>query len=424
MALYDAVGNRLAYTLPVAVTAAGLVSCPLVTMYPLIGGRTYQIGVVTNLASFTFGVDSSATGFTYKTAGTYPTPPATLGGQTATTYGSPVFYADGFTTYNTIGTSGTVSITQWRTGDCIQRAVNRCRIHSGRLTDEILDKAHKELYMLLSSIPNRGDGPLWSRDWVLVPMTQGLVGTPMPAGTIDVLKANYRTMNPLQSSTVASYSPSSATQCTTVGITWSGPAVPILITQTAGSTTTTLVTATPDATTGQTTLFDLDGSYPANLYTVSTQSGSTLPASQVSFYATLSEIPMYPMSDDEYSWLPNISFPGSPRQYWLDRQLSPVMKLWPAPQLLDQTQACLRIRRKRNIMDVGNLTQIVEVPQHWYEAITDALAVRIAKVVPEVDITILPSLQQDAIISMNAAVGENRERGAMKIIPNIVAYTR
>lgn len=430
MGLYDGTLQRLVYSGPVTPGAAGLVRFPIAPT-PVIALQAYQLLLISNTGTFQFGVDSTLSGNTKKAAGAnvaYPTPVLNLTGVTATAFAAPAFYADGDSQALTIETSGTSGQTVLNTATVIARAFNRCRLRAAVISDEIVQKAQDELFLFLSDLSN-GPAPLWAIDTVLLPFTQGLSGVTMPAGTIDQKNVNYRFMNPLQSSAATTYAPTSQTQVNTVGITWGAPAVPIYIQMSLdGTTWTTLVATSPNASIGQTTLYDLDGSAPALYYRVIAQpvpAGLTFTATNVAFYGNLYEVPMAAFSRDEWSQLSPRTFPGSPRQYWFERlQPVPIIHFWPVPQLMDQQQACAVVWRTRQIMDVGTLNQRIEAPQRWMLAIVDGLAEALARVCPEVDPAQLPILQAYAANSRRRALGEERENAPMKIIPQIYKYTR
>lgn len=430
MGLYDGVSQRLIYSAPVVPGVAGQVNFP-VNPTPVVAFRAYQILLISSSAAFQFGIDGSLPTRAFKVgnaASIYPAAAYQLTGPSPTTFGAPAFYADGDAQASTLLASSTVGQTVFDTATVIARAFNRCRIRSAVISDEMIQKALDELYLILMGLAN-GPTPLWAIDRILLPFTQGQAGVSMPTGTVDAKSVNYRFMNPLQTGPASMYSPSSPTQVNTVAVTWSASAVPIQIQMSqTGSSWSTLVTATPNASPGQTTVYDLDGAIPAPFWRVIANPvppGKTLSVSSVVFYGTLYEVPMAPYSRDEYSQLPNRAFPGTPRQYWFERiEPQPVIHFWPVPLQLDQTSACAVIWRHRHVMDVGTLTQRVECPQRWLPAIIDMLAESLNRIIPEADIKLLPTNQAYAAKSLAAAKSEERERGPMKIVPSISRYTR
>jgi hypothetical protein len=75
-------------------------------------------------------------------------------------------------------------------------------------------------------------------------------------------------------------------------------------------------------------------------------------------------------------------------------------------------------------MDVGTMTQDVEVPQRWLEAIVAGLAAKMALELVEVDVNLIPILDQKAASTLYIAQMEERDNSPMMIAPNISPYTR
>lgn len=137
------------------------------------------------------------------------------------------------------------------------------------------------------------------------------------------------------------------------------------------------------------------------------------------------EIPLARINRDDYTNLPNKSFQSNrPLQYWFDRQVNqPIMHLWPVPNDEAETYQ-ITLWRQRYIMDVGTLTQEVEIPQRWYEAIVSLLAARLALETLEVDPQLIPMLDAKADKALMIAQMEERDNSPMMIQPNISPYTR
>jgi hypothetical protein len=79
---------------------------------------------------------------------------------------------------------------------------------------------------------------------------------------------------------------------------------------------------------------------------------------------------------------------------------------------------------QRYIMDVGTMTQELEVPQRWYEAIVSMLAAKMAMEIVEVDAGMIGMLDAKAQQALYTAQAEERDNSPMMIAPNIAMYTR
>lgn len=431
MALYDGVNQLLVYSSPVTVNpGGGLTSFPVVPT-AMVAGQAYQIALFPQgSGAFTFGVDSSSSSSSLHVVGansTFPIPPQILSGAIPIGYPPPAFFADGDASAQTTGTSGIIGQEVMQTRQILEMAFARCKIRTSLITDEMIYKARKELFMFLTSdLANLGP-QLFAVDIQVLPFTAGLAGVNMPAGTIDVLNVNLRQQFALQSSASPQYSPATPTVVNTIGITWAGPAVPIQILQNGQL----LLRAQPNASAGETTLIDMDGAVASTSYQViadptppNVNAAGPLLVNTVTFYQTAFQVPLAPYSRDDFANLNNTFFIGRPFQYWLDRQEPwPIMRLWPTPGINEQQNACLVIWRHRQIMDVGDLFLRLNIPNRWLAAVTDGLAARLAYVVKEVEPTMIPILEARADKSLRIVRSEEREKGPMRIQPQIYRYT-
>jgi len=164
--------------------------------------------------------------------------------------------------------SGTVSTTVFNTNKVVDHAYRRCRVTAQRVTAEMQGIATDALYLLLSELAST-KAPSWCIEKLILPFYEGQPDVTLPLGTVDVLNANYRYLQPVTgsnvvTSTVYQVNFSSSTVVSTVGIEWSAAAVPLTFSvSTNGSTWTVVDTVTPVATAGEITWYDI---YPALAY--------------------------------------------------------------------------------------------------------------------------------------------------------------
>ena len=78
----------------------------------------------------------------------------------------------------------------------------------------------------------------------------------------------------------------------------------------------------------------------------------------------------------------------------------------------------------RQIMDVGDLTDELEIPQRWYLAIQCMLAHQMAQELPGVDVARIQYLEGQADKYFLMAEAENRDKSPIYYAPNISVYTR
>lgn len=325
--------------------------------------------------------------------------------------------------------SGTVSQTNFTTRKVIDSAMRRCRLRAEQITAEHISIANDQLYLFLSDLANQGL-PLWCVQKSIYPLYEGTPLVVTYTGTVDILNANLRSLQQLTGSNtdtaterVVDFATSAAPS--TVGIKWSGGSAPLEFARSDDNATWAVIqTETPDASAGEWTWFDLDTTIGARYFRVRATTG-TLDVSAVYLGGTPTEIPLSRLNRDQYTNLPNKTFQSSrPLQFWLDRQAAaPVMNLWPVPNGTAETSQIV-VWAQRHIMDVGTMTQQVEVPQRWLEALTAGLAAKLAMELAEVDPQLIGILDQKAAIALATAQAEERDNSPVQMLPNFSAYTR
>lgn len=324
--------------------------------------------------------------------------------------------------------SGTISATTFNTNRVIDHAFRRCRVTPQRVTAEMQQVAADLLYLFLSELASIKP-PSWCIEKLILPFYEGQPEVTLPNGTEMVLNANYRYIQPVTGSTVTTSTSyqvnfASTTVVSTVGIEWSAAAVPLSFSvSNDGSTWTVVDTVTPTASAGEITWFDI---YPtvAYPYFKITATSGTLSYTVITLGNTPSEIPFGVLNRDSYVAQSNQVFTGRPTTYWFQRDRdNPVMHLWPAPNLAAEG-AQLIVWRQRQIMDVGNLQQELDIPQRWYNAIVDKLASLLALETDIVDANLIPVLAQNSAISMNTAWQGDNDGSSTTIQPWIAPYTR
>jgi hypothetical protein len=123
------------------------------------------------------------------------------------------------------------------------------------------------------------------------------------------------------------------------------------------------------------------------------------------------EILLGRMSRDEWIGIPNKAQQARPNSFWIERRTdNPVIHLWPVP---DKAYP-LGVNRLRVPQDVSALSQTVDAPVLWAEAIASGLAAALAlKFAP----ARYPLLKQLADAAYENAATETRERRPLTILP-------
>jgi hypothetical protein len=357
--------------------------------------------------------------------------------------------------------SGTISQTQFSTRKVVDHAFRRCKLPVQLVTSEHLQIATDVLYLLMSELVNKGI-PLWCIDKQLLSMYDGATSVDCPSGTVDVLNLNIRQLQRLTGTTTASEGTADSatdgdveTACTQVAaggnitITFdSATSISNLgILPNATGTWIISVQTSPDSVTWtnvytSTTFAAVNGEWQwIDLYDASTvQAGVAInDVLAVRLIATAptvldvrefvvannpSEIPMARINRDDYQSLPDKAFQGRPVQFWLDIQRDvPVIRLWPAVQL-QYTFYQLVLTRKRYLMDVGTLTDTLDFPQRWYEAVVAELAARLATEIQEVDVNLVPVLRGMADRAIAVAWDGEEDSSPVFFRVNLSPYTK
>jgi len=325
--------------------------------------------------------------------------------------------------------SNTVSQTVFNTRKVIENAVRRCKLTAQQITSEYVDIANDQLYLLLGNLANQGV-PLWCIEKMVMPLYSGNGVIDLPTRVVDILNSNLRYLQEVSgtdtdTSTTHTVAFGGATFVTTVGVLWTQASVPIALERSDDFITwTTVQEETPEAVAGEWSWYDLDTSVATAYFRVRATTG-TLGFDQIYLGNTPTEIPLARLNRDDYTNLPNKSFQSNrPLQYWFNRAIpQPQMYLWPVPN--DQAEVYqITLWCHRYIMDVGTMTEQIEVPQRWYDAIVSGLAAMLALELPDVDPQMIPVLDAKAAQSLATAQAEERDNSPIMWAPNISMYTR
>ena len=169
--------------------------------------------------------------------------------------------------------------------------------------------------------------------------------------------------------------------------------------------------------------YDIDPGANVQYYRMRETGGNTLAVREFFVGNNSTEVTMARLNRDDYTNLPNKNFTANqPYQYWFNRTL-PQSKivLWPAP---SDPFVQMTIWYSRQVMDVGDLYDELEIPQYFYQAIQCMLAHQMGLILPGVDLARITYLEGQADKYFTMAENENRDRSPIYYAPNISVYTR
>ena len=169
--------------------------------------------------------------------------------------------------------------------------------------------------------------------------------------------------------------------------------------------------------------YDIDPGVTAQYYRMRETGGGTLNVAEFYVGNNSTEVTMARLNRDDYTNLPNKNFTANqPYQYWLNRTIpQATITLWPAP---SDPFVQMTIWYSRQIMDVGDLSGELEIPQYAYQAIQCMLAHQMSLVLPGVDLARIQYLEGQADKYFTMMENENRDKSPIYFAPNIGVYTR
>ena len=340
----------------------------------------------------------------------------------------------------------------------IDHGARRCGKLAEELTSEQLLSARESLGFVLTNLINIGI-QYWAVEKKVFGLTPEKYIYTLPDGSNDVLNALYRTMNRPSGSytssaggTVASVSDNDInTFCQqnaangnisvnfgtdnpiyagSIGlmpyVSGGGSAVWTLTLEYSvnGSTWNTLDDlGTVTVTDKEWIWTDIDPGQSVQFYRVRASGGTTLALREFYVGNNSREITMSRLNRDDYTNLPNKNFTANqPYQFWFNRTVpNPEIYLWPTP---SDPFVQMTVWYSKQIMDVGDLTDQLQIPQRWYMAVVSMLAHQMSLELPQIDMARIQYLEGQAEKYLALAEVEERDKSPVYFAPNIGVYTR
>ena len=122
------------------------------------------------------------------------------------------------------------------------------------------------------------------------------------------------------------------------------------------------------------------------------------------------------ISRDEYLNIPTKSTVARPTQFFVDRQINPVLQMWPLP---DNSTDVVYYDALVRMDDADTYTNTAQVPFRFYPALAAGLAYYISmKRAPDRS-QMLKSVYEEEI---NRAMDEDRDRASFRVAPDLRSY--
>ena len=349
-----------------------------------------------------------------------------------------------------MATSGTVGQTSIEVATLIEHVCRRCGVQPDRISPEMIGTVKNVMFMFLTSLSNMGIN-LWRVQRGLFGLNEGQATYILPAGTLDVIQANYRrpsaltgTVTSSAGGTVANLSDKDVntvfTQESAGGsVQWQFATAKMVnligILPGADGTLAASFEVSSDGAawtavrTGNFSLFNskwkwwnIEPAKSALYFRIRETSTGTLSFREVVLSSEWREHPLYRMSRDDYTLVPNKRSAGEPMQYWFDRQSAGQIVFWPTPNAASGYNV-VSLYSHMQVQDIGAISNTLDIPQRWYDAVVANCAYMAILDIPGADLKRYDMLKDQAGLTMRVAEAEERDNGPVEILPNIGPYT-
>ena len=129
------------------------------------------------------------------------------------------------------------------------------------------------------------------------------------------------------------------------------------------------------------------------------------------------DVPMTRMSRSQYANISTKSTTGKPNQYLIDKQISPLIKIWPAPDQNSKYELYLNVLTRIDDADVGANT--MEIPFRFFPCLAAGLAYYLAlKRAPE-KVGMLKQLYEE---EFQRALSQDEDRASFRVAPDLRGY--
>jgi hypothetical protein len=339
----------------------------------------------------------------------------------------------------------------------IDHAARRCGKLAEELTSEQVVAARQVLGMTLSSLINLGI-QYWAIEKEVIGLQVDKYIYKLPVGANDVLNALYRTLNRPSGnyatsaggtvSFVADNDVDTVCQQTsangyievdfgTDNPVYAGSIGVLPYVSGGGSATWTFAlqystdgivyntlenVGTVVVTDNQWLWYDIDPGQTVQFYRIQASGGTTLALREWYVGNNSREITMSRLNRDDYTNLPNKNFTANqPYQFWFNRTIpQPEIYLWPTP---NDPFIQMTVWYSKQIMDVGDLTDDLQIPQRWYLATMAMLSHQLSLELPQVPLDRVQYLEAQATKYLTEVEQEERDRSPIYFAPNIMPYT-
>ena len=339
-------------------------------------------------------------------------------------------------------TSNTTAQTVISVDEMISHAYMEAGKIAEEVTPEYANAVRRALWYLLINLSNKGVN-LWLLEYMMFGSEAQTRQYKLPVGTVDVRVANYRLLT-RPSTTTDNVFGAFNTTSTDIPYTiaagdsahayyedgyrflsagfYSTEAISLEVEYSYDDITWASLGTATNQVFNNWGYIQIDGSPLAKFWRFRNTSTQDVTVRALSLSSVQQDIPLARLNRDSYFNLPNKDFPGDRAlQYWFDRQVTPVMDLWPVPQNAFQA---FQLVVEMQPQDVGKLTNTIAVPDRWMPCMQKQLSASAAKLLPGIDERRIARLDAEAASLTLIAEEEDRDKSPIYLAPNISPYTR
>ena len=129
------------------------------------------------------------------------------------------------------------------------------------------------------------------------------------------------------------------------------------------------------------------------------------------------DVPITRMSRSEYANISTKSSTGKPNQYLIDKQISPTITVWPAPDQNSKYDLYLNVLSRIDDADV--VANTMQIPFRFYPCLSAGLAYYIAlKKAPE-KVQMLKAVYEE---EFDRALSQDEDRASFRVAPDLRGY--
>jgi hypothetical protein len=341
-----------------------------------------------------------------------------------------------------MATSGTYDFATPQNDELINEGYERVGIVPSLITPQKVDAAQRSINYALQSWVNRGLN-LWTVKQGMLALKNNQQSYVLPNNAIDILEATIRTSTRNLGGTASTsaggtaqsaFDANDATACTqtsadgNISYTWGAATFGISMVGIQSNTTTTYTLECEYSTDGATWVtavsipvqtytdstiswFAVPAAVPAAYFRIRETDGATLDIQELYFNTNVDDTIMNPVSRSEYIAFPNKSQTGRPSSFYVDRQISPVVYIWPTPNTIYNN---MFYTFTQSLQDAGGLIDTAQVPARFLEALASELAYRLG-IKEGLPIDKISILKQIADSQYEVAGSEDRARVPLRI---------